>query len=64
MLETSALQIFHSGNSTFINLFDKTKFSRFIGQPQQYSAKWYLLYTHLNAWVWIVNMEKGNSAMI
>ena len=25
-LETSALQIFHGGNSTFINSFDKTKF--------------------------------------
>ena len=23
----SAFQIFHNGNSTFINLFDKTKFS-------------------------------------
>ena len=28
MLETSAFQIFHRGHSTFINLFDKTKFSR------------------------------------
>ena len=26
MLETSAFLIFHSGNSTFINSFDKTKF--------------------------------------
>ena len=26
MLETSAFQIFHGGNSTFINSFDKTKF--------------------------------------
>ena len=26
MLEASALQIFHGGYSTFINLFDKTKF--------------------------------------
>ena len=25
-LETSAFLIFHGGNSTFINLFDKTKF--------------------------------------
>ena len=25
-LETSAFQIFHGGNSTFINSFDKTKF--------------------------------------
>ena len=25
-LETSAFQIFHGGNSTFINFFDKTKF--------------------------------------
>ena len=28
-LETSAFQIFHGGNSTFINSFDKTKFSSF-----------------------------------
>ena len=28
MLETSAFQIFHGGNSTFISLFDKTKFSK------------------------------------
>ena len=27
MLETSAFQIFHGGNLTFINSFDKTKFS-------------------------------------
>ena len=27
-LETSAFQIFHDGNSTFINLFDKTKLSK------------------------------------
>ena len=27
MLETSAFQIFPTGNSTFINSFDKTKFS-------------------------------------
>ena len=26
MLETSAFQISHDGNSTFINSFDKTKF--------------------------------------
>ena len=26
-LETSAFQIVHGGNSTFINTFDKTKFS-------------------------------------
>ena len=26
MLETSTLQIFHGGNFTFINSFDKTKF--------------------------------------
>ena len=26
MLETSAFYIFHGANSTFINLFDKTKF--------------------------------------
>ena len=28
-LETSAFQIFYGGNSTFINSFDKTKFSSF-----------------------------------
>ena len=28
-LETSAFQIFHGGNSTFINSFDKAKFSSF-----------------------------------
>ena len=28
MLETSAFQIFHGGNFTFINSFDKTKFLR------------------------------------
>ena len=26
MLETSAFQIFHGGNSTFVSSFDKTKF--------------------------------------
>ena len=32
MLKMSAFQIFHSGNSTFVNLFDKTKFScKFMG---------------------------------
>ena len=31
--KTSVFQIFHSGNSTFMNSFDKTKFSRFILQP-------------------------------
>ena len=30
ILETSALQIFHGGNSTFINFFDETKFSFFL----------------------------------
>ena len=29
-LETSSFQIFHRGNSTFINSFDKSKFSSFI----------------------------------
>ena len=29
-LETSDFQIFHGGNSTFINWFDKAKFSCFI----------------------------------
>ena len=33
MLKTSAFQIFHGGNSTFINSFDKTKFSFFILYP-------------------------------
>ena len=28
-LETSAFQIFYGDNSTFVNLFDKTKFSCF-----------------------------------
>ena len=36
-LETSALQIFHGGNSTFINSFGKTKFSCFtLPLPQQF----------------------------
>jgi len=37
MLGTSALQIFHGGNSTFINSFDKTKF--FNSNPFAGSAK-------------------------
>ena len=35
-LETSAFQIFHGGNSTFINLFDKTKFSCITLTPTQH----------------------------
>ena len=31
-LETTALKVFQSGNSTIINSFDKTKFSDFKGQ--------------------------------
>ena len=37
-LETSAFQIFHGSNSTFINPFDKTKFSCFtLPQTQHHS---------------------------
>ena len=32
-LETSAFQVFHGGNSTFINTFHKTKFPCFIFPP-------------------------------
>ena len=35
-LEKSAFQIFHSGNSTRINSFDKTKFSCFTLSPKQH----------------------------
>jgi len=35
-LETSAYQIFHGGNSTFIKSFDKNKFSYFILSPTQH----------------------------
>ena len=35
-LEASAFQIFHGSNSTFINSFDKTKFSCFILPPTQH----------------------------
>ena len=34
-LETLAFQIFHGGNSTFINSFDKTKFLCFTLPPTQ-----------------------------
>ena len=30
MIETSVFQIFHGGNLTFVNLFDKTEFSTFL----------------------------------
>ena len=37
-LETSAFQIVHGGNSTFINTFDKAKFSCFtLSLTQHYS---------------------------
>ena len=42
MLETSAFQIFYSGNSTFINSFDKTKFSWFISKPADSLIDWLL----------------------
>ena len=34
--ETSAIQIFYGGNSTFINPFDKTKFSCVTRPPTQH----------------------------
>ena len=37
-LETSAFQIVHGGNSTFINTFDKTKFSCFTLPPTQHHS--------------------------
>ena len=37
-LETSVFQIFHSGNSTFINSFDKTTFSCFTPPPAQHHS--------------------------
>ena len=38
MLEVSAFQVFHGGNSTFINSFDKTKFSCFTLPPMQHHS--------------------------
>ena len=35
-LETSSFRIFHGSNSTFINSFDKTKFSCFVLSPTQH----------------------------
>ena len=37
-LDTSAFQIFYSGNSTFINSFDKTKFWSFTLPPTQHQS--------------------------
>ena len=37
-LETSAFQIAHGGNSTFINTFDKTKFCCFTLPPTQHHS--------------------------
>ena len=37
-LEPSAFQVFHVGNSTFINFFDKAKFLCFTLPPTQYHS--------------------------
>ena len=55
MLETSAFQVFHSGNSTFINSFDKTKFLFFLSLPptQHHSFfRDYKFMCQLLLWVW------------
>ena len=51
MLKTSAIQIFHGGNSTFINLFDKTKFLQFTVHR--------LLSSTFSRFVMIMNSIKG-----